>query len=240
MCPIEVVNDIQSIYLQIVPTLAFKKFRGGENITSTNCRICKKNEIESIKHILSHCDGFLKTFYKRRHDKVLQYILYNFLFKRKMIEKCPPWYSKVDIKSKYENNEILLLWDIAEYSGNENEEDENVLRPDGKLFLHKEKMIYVLEQTIPWISNREIGMAVKENKYRNIIRSLKLNYPEYEVKQLTFIIDCLGGYSPSLKENISKLGFTKVELNKILNGIQKIVMSEARGTINHFKLLTNL
>ena len=101
-------------------------------------------------------------------------------------------------------------------------------------------MIYVLEMNIPWISNRRVGMMVKEDKYRNIIRSLKLNFPEYEVQQLTFIIDCLGGFGPSLKENICKLGFTKTELNKILNGIQKIVVSEARGTINHFKILTNL
>ena len=27
-CPVDVINDIQSIYLQIVPTLTFKKFRG--------------------------------------------------------------------------------------------------------------------------------------------------------------------------------------------------------------------
>ena len=78
-CPIEVVNDIQSIYLQTIPTLAFQKYRGGENITCTNCRICKKDETESVKHILSHCDACLKTFYKRRHDRVLQYILYNYL-----------------------------------------------------------------------------------------------------------------------------------------------------------------
>ena len=131
-CSTEFVNDIQSIYLQTVPTLTFKKFRGGENITYTNCRICKKNEAESIRHILSHCEGFLRTFYKIRHDKVLQHILYNFLHKRKIIEKCPPWYSKVEIKSKYEDDDITLLWDIPEYSGKEDEEEEKTLRPDGK------------------------------------------------------------------------------------------------------------
>ena len=85
-----------------------------------------------------------------------------------------------------------------------------------------------------------MGMNVKENKYQNIIRSLKLDYPDFQVYQLTFVIDCLGGYGPSLKENLNKLGFTKDELSRILNGIQKIVMSEARRTINQFKLLTNL
>ena len=83
-------------------------------------------------------------------------------------------------------------------------------------------------------------MSVKEEKYRNIIRSLKLNNPEFNVEQLTFIVDCLGGYGSSLKENIQKLGFSKPEVNEILYGIQKIVLSEARAAINYFKLLTSV
>jgi len=146
----------------------------------------------------------------------------------------------VDIKTKYENEEVMLLWDIPEYTGNEEDNDEELLRPDGKLILKNEKVIYVLEQTVPWISNRYAGMIKKESKYENIIRSIKLDYPGYEVQQLTFIIDCLGGYDKLLKQNISKLNFTKFELNAILSGIQKIVLSEARRTINQFKLLTNL
>ena len=86
-CPVEVINDIHSIYLQVVPTLAFKKFRGENTIQSTNCRLCKTNEVESIRHLLSHCQTFLSTLYKRRHDKVLQHILFNFLVKQKVLDK---------------------------------------------------------------------------------------------------------------------------------------------------------
>ena len=240
MCPVEAINDIHSIYLQIVPTLAFKKFRGDKSIQSTNCRLCKANEVESLSHLLSHCEKFLKTLYKRRHDKVLQHILFNFLLKRKMLEKCPPWYSKIEIKTHYESEEVEVFWDIPEYSGNEEEEEDKILRPDGKIILKDEKMIFILEQSVPWVTNREVKLKEKEEKYRNIIRTIKLDYPEYNVKQLTFIIDCLGGYSNSLKESIRQLRFTKYEQQLILIALQKIVVSEARTLINHFKLVTNM
>ena len=35
--PVDVINDIHSIYLQIVPTLTFTKYRGEPNIISTVC-----------------------------------------------------------------------------------------------------------------------------------------------------------------------------------------------------------
>ena len=50
-CPVEVINYIQSIYLQTVPTLTFKKFRGQSEISSTACRLCDSNSQESVWQI---------------------------------------------------------------------------------------------------------------------------------------------------------------------------------------------
>ena len=178
--------------------------------------------------------------YKRRHDKVLQFILFNFLFKEKIIERCPPWYSNVEIKKRYQSNEIEVIWDIPEYTGEENEDENKLLRPDGKIILEKRNLIFVLEQSVPWIKNREEKILEKENKYKNIIRKIKIENPNYDVRQLTFIIDCLGGFSKSLIENLGELGFTSYEKETILIGLQKILLSEARMLINHFKIMTNL
>ena len=38
-CPVEIINDFQSIYLQTVPTSTFKKYRDHPNIPTT-CRLC--------------------------------------------------------------------------------------------------------------------------------------------------------------------------------------------------------
>ena len=78
----------------------------------------------------------------------------------------------------------------------------------------------------------------KEEKYRNIVQGLKVDNPGYNVKQLTFIVDCLGGYSKELINSMKELEFTKHEIDSIIPGIQKILVTEANSVINRFKILT--
>ena len=92
--------------------------------------------------------------------------------------------------------------------------------------------------SIPWIENREVKLGDKVEKYENIIRSIKCENPEFKVDQVTFIVDCLGGFSKSLIDNLRKLSFDATECKHIVLGIQKIVMSEARSLINCFKMST--
>ena len=76
-CPTETINEIHSNYLQTVPTLTFKKFRGEGDIRSSICRLCDSG-VESVKHLLSNCKKFLATNYKRRHDRALQLVIFKF------------------------------------------------------------------------------------------------------------------------------------------------------------------
>ena len=235
--PVDLINNFQSIYLQTVPTLTFKKFRGDTTITSTTCRLCGKRD-ESVKHLLSNCERYVNHAYKRRHDRVLQYIMFKYLHKNKLIAETPPWFTKICIKPHYTNDEIEVFWDIPEYSGYENETEIRPLRPDGKIINKELKTILVLEMSIPWITNREEKIEEKVLKYTNIVQNLKVDNPGYIVKQLTFIIDCMGGYSKSLVDNLTLLGLTKEEVNSLLPGIQRIVVTEAVSVINNFKVAT--
>ena len=236
--PVNVINDFQSIYLQTVPTLTFKKYRGGGNITSTVCRLCSQGQ-ESVKHLLSNCTKFVAHAFKRRHDRVLQYIMFKYLHKMNMITDFPPWFSKISIKPHYETEEIEVYWDIPEYSGYSDVTSEHgPLRPDGKIVNKKTKTIFVLEMSVPWIENRNTKLEDKEGKYTDIVQNLKVDNPGYTVKQLTFIVDCLGGYSQHLRTNLETLGLSKQEVNSILPGIQKILVVEANSVMNHFKILT--
>ena len=97
-CPTYLINNLQSIYLQTVPTLTFINYRTPGADINDICRLCK-NGRESIKHLLSSCKIFLSTGYVKRHDKALQYIMFHYLHKEKFIERCPPWYNKVNIKA---------------------------------------------------------------------------------------------------------------------------------------------
>ena len=123
----------------------------------------------------------------KRHDKSLQLILFKYLFNKGYINKCPPWYSNINIKPIYENKEATITWDIPEYSGYELDENIRPPRPDGKIVLHNEKKIFVLENSIPWVENRKTKFDDKEEKYRQIVQSLRADYPQYFYFYLFFI-----------------------------------------------------
>ena len=232
---VQVINDIQSIYCQVVKTKTYELIRhGGEHI-NTICRMCHKN-VESMQHLLSSCVKLLPTDYKFRHDEGFKCIFFQILHNYGFIETIPPWYSKINVKPTYENKNISIYWDIPEYTGDLEESETNLKRPDGKIILHNEKIIFILENTVPWITNRESKLIEKETKYESVIRNLKISYPNYKVKQLTFIMDALGGYSAHLRINLKELFREKQQIDKIISNIQKVTLHFAGRIINKFKL----
>ena len=191
-----------------------------------------------MKHLLSNCEKFVAGAYKRRHDRVLQLIMFKFLEKNNMITYLPPWYTKICIKSLYKNDNLEVYWDIPEYSGYNTDLENGPLRPDVKFINKMKKKIFVLEMSIPWIENRKSKTIEKRDKYAGVIQNLNGDNPGYQVKQLTFIIDCMGGYSNDLIENLKLLELTKNDIDYTLPGIQKIVVTEANSVIKQFKILT--
>ena len=131
-----------------------------------------------------------------------------------------------------------MFWDIPEYSRSEEEDKDRVQRPDGKIVFNEKKKIYILEMSVPWTDNRDEKFKEKESKYVDIVQRLKIDNPGYEVKQLTFIIDGLGAYSNELVSSLKNL-FKENEIEPILYGMQKIVLTEAVTMIRHFKIRTH-
>ena len=108
-CPVSIINEIQNIYLQTIPTLTFKKFRAEKEIDSTICRLCRC-KVESVKHLLRNCTFFLNGGYKRRHDKVCLNLHWS-LCKKYDIAVADKWYQhKPD--AVMENEKVKLLWDF--------------------------------------------------------------------------------------------------------------------------------
>ena len=65
-------------------------------------------------------------------------------------------------------------------------------------------------------------------------------HPDFEIKQITFIVDSLGGYSSSLVNALNTLGFDTNTVKRMLLSIQKIVLTESRYIVNRFKQLTKM
>ena len=238
-CPVNIINTVHSIFMQTIPTLTFQKYRSTRIIDNVCCRICGQ-QTETVKHLLSNCSQFVKVDYIRRHNRALQCVIFQLLKKFGFIEKCPPWYSQVNVKPYYNNELVSIYWDIPEYYGNDNDDVENNLsRPDAKIYFKNEKKIVVIEMSVPWIENRELKLTEKIGKYKHVIAKLKCENHGFVVQQATIIIDCLGGFSPSLKSNLKSLNFKTSVINNIIFNMQKVTVSEASAIINKFKYMTS-
>ena len=97
-----------------------------------------------------------------------------------------------------------------------------------------------MEQTIPWIENRNSKYKFKESKYVEVRKFLKMDNPEYEVDQVTLVMDSFGGFSELLKINVEKLFSNKVTVMKILRDMQKSVFSSEAHMLRMFKMRTKL
>ena len=234
-CPVQLISEVQGLYCQLLPTKSYQLIRSVNNDENTDCRMCKRGQ-ESVKHVLSNCESLAKYDFILRHDSAFKCIVFPILTQYKLIDQCPTWYSPSKVKPNYKNEIAEFWWDTPEYQGNEEEDDTKVFRPDAKLRLKQERQIFILEIAVPWINNREIKYQEKIDKYRNVLNKLKLVYLNYEVNQLTFIIDVLGGHSKHLRENISKIIKDKARIKCIIYNMQKSVLPSAAHIARKFKL----
>ena len=154
-----------------------------------------------------------------------------------LIEKCPSWFAQDKVAPYYENVATQFWWDIPEYSGRENEH-ERPFRPDGKLKIDNgtDKCIFLLEMTVPWTENRNEKYRYKQEKYKNIIVNLKFENPDFNVDQITLVMDVFGGYGNDLVENIGKIFKRKEEVGNIIKNMQKSVIASATTLSRTFKI----
>ena len=101
------------------------------------------------------------------------------------------------------------------------------MRPDGKLKLinENEHKLFLLEMSVPWMWNRTTKLKEKVDRYEHILVGYRLDYPNYEVEQLTFIMDVFGGYDNVLVKNIEKVIKNKKLVNNIIRDMQKSFIS---------------
>ena len=225
-CPTETVSEFFLLFYQLLPTKCYKVTRSYEGISDKSCRVCRKGE-ESVKHLMNNCATLAKSTYISRHNDALKCFVFPLLFERKLIDKIPAWWSKAKVKPFYSNEDVNFWWDAPKYNGCDDEDEAKAPRPDGKLELVKEKKLFVIEITIPWLSNRGAKYEFKEGKYLNVKQKLKFDNPGYEVDQVTLVMDSLGGYDANLKLNIAKVILDKTVVQRIITNMQKSVISSA-------------
>ena len=178
----------------------------------------------------------MKKVYTKRHNDALKCFFFELLNKLGFIESVPPWFANIDVKPEYESDEYLVQWNVPEYSGRDNETLRDAT-PDGKIVMKKEKKIYLVEQTIPWITNRDEKFDFKAQKYDDIQTYLRLENPCCAVDQITLVMDVFGGYSKTLLTNVGKV-FDKDVTSRIVKDMQKAVVSNEAHLSRVFKIRT--
>ena len=190
------------LYCQTLNTKTFQLIRSERPPSDTLCRLCK-NGNESVNHILNRCSKLLTGPYIKRHDEALLCFFNELLLDLGFISNCPPWFSQAKPKPYYDNEVASVWWNIPEFTGASlDKDDDQILRPDGKVLLKAERKIFIIEITISWIDNRGKRYDEKVEKYKAIRGNLKRD--KYMVDQITLVMDSLCGYSQNLRDNIGK------------------------------------
>ena len=73
-CPVNIINTVHSIFMQIIPTLTFQKYRLTIIIDNVCCRIFGQ-KTETVKHLVSHSSQFVNVDYISRHNRELQCVI---------------------------------------------------------------------------------------------------------------------------------------------------------------------
>ena len=123
-CPTSVVVEFFNLFYQTLPTLCYKQGRCDRVIDNTTCRLCLGNQ-ESVMHLMSNCNTFLKTVYMSRHDNAFKCFVFPLLKQLGLIDKVKTWYTNDKVKPYYENESAKFWWDIPEYTGREDPDDIN-------------------------------------------------------------------------------------------------------------------
>ena len=176
---------------------------------------------------MNNCEILAKFTYTTRHNNALKCFVFPLLENFGLIDKIPPWWSKVGVKPHYFNEKAKFWWDIPEYLGTENEDETKTPRPDGKIQIIEDKKIFLIEITIPWLTNRTEKFLLKETKYNSIKQQLKFDNPQYDIDQVTLVMDSFGGFDRNLRENIEKVLSDKSAVQKVITNMQKSVISSA-------------
>ena len=90
--------------------------------------------------------------------------------------------------------------------------------------------------TCPWMDNRKHKEEEKTLKYAPLRLELKRQYPGFMIRQFNIVIDALGGYSKSLKEEVKALVGSD-RYREVLRRMQKAVLSHTLHIVKAFKVM---
>ncbi|VDD85484.1 unnamed protein product, partial [Enterobius vermicularis] len=121
-----------------------------------NCRTCG-HELETVEHVVSHCKTWLTSLYISRHDNVARCIMFM------LCEKygIPPYHYSVQVPPVTISNNIKILWGMPVQT----REPMVHRKPDIVLYDGEQKIVIVVEVSVPFVSGISHQIQLKTNRY---------------------------------------------------------------------------
>ena len=164
------------------------------------CRFCRKFN-EDIDHLISGCPVLAKTEYKKRHDKVGQYIHWK-LCKQFELPCANKWYQH-ETEPVVENEKATILWDFDVHT----DKTIKANRPDIIVKDYENRTCFLIDMSNPSDNNVSVKEIEKLSKYKDLeIEITKM----WRIKAVTVpvIIGALGVINKNVEKHIRKLPCT--------------------------------
>ena len=190
---------------------------------------------EDVSHIVAGCRGWNFSYYLARHDSALRPVCW-WLRKRYGIDEVmKPWHMPVDPDPFVENERIAIWWDMP-YFAHGVKLDHN--RPDMRVWLKKEKKLFVVEMSTPGDDKVEWWEEEKERKYGPLLVELAVEYRNRGVKveHVTLVIGALGSVR-NLMEELGKMIEEEGQVKMVAERMQRATITKTLKAVNKFKAM---
>ena len=133
-------------------------------------------------------------------------------------------------KTIYESPEVQTYWDIPV---SEQVKQKTV---DARFVDHEKKKVLAVEMSCPWTENREKKQEEKTINYGPLHWELKQQFPGYDIRQYSIIMDVLGGWSIEVDKAMRELFESRG--GKILLRMQRQVISHTLNIAYTLKVMS--
>ena len=182
------------------------------SIESPLCRLCKEKG-ESVYHIVSECKVLAQREYKRRHDKIAQFIHWELCGKYKL-ERSRNWYEHKP-EGVVESDDVKILWDFMIQCDRMVEHR----KPDIVVVEKSEKSCLIIDVAVPGDTRVEGKEDEKIEKYQELRQEIVKLWKMKKVEIVPVVIGALGAVSVGISGWLKKL-----DINIKVEHIQKTAL----------------
>lgn len=220
----ETEGRIVAIQDQVVPTRAYMKRITGRNIPTDVCRKCSKS-LETIQHVTSSCPILAPKDYMERHNAMAKVFHRELAKKTALIRDTGTLYTYQPC-SVLENDVYKLYWDTTMVTDRAISHN----RPDIVLFNKTEKLVQIIDITVPADDNIARAYTEKLTKYHDLAFELKEMYGLRKTSILPLIISVNGLVETHMIENTKRLQLDTY----LISQAQKEVILGTTRTVRRF------